>query len=775
MNRDVDPWQVRESDLGGGAAAAASALTVANGHLGIRGSLDEAADEECRGTFLAGVHETHPLSYPEGGFGHPETGEAMIPVADGSAIRLLVDGVPLDTVEIEPSDHERVLDLRDGVLRRTTTWRLPAATVTLHTERLVSAALPGVAAIRWRVETEAAVRVGVRSQLVANAVTSVVDNGDPRVEEALRAPFEALAHRDDPDGGAFVHRSRRRRFTVGAAVRHRSDGSDVHTETRVAPDEVVTTFTADLLDGGALEVVKVLGYAVARDGEADEILEHARAAAADAYDLGWDELVGRQRTALDDLWERAGVVIEGDDRLALGVRFSIFHLWQASVCLDDAPLGAKGLTGSGYSGHTFWDIEGFALPALSYLDPSAAARLLSWRSGTLPQARERAKTLQVEGAVFAWRTISGTEVSAYWPASTAAMHLNADISRAYDLYAAITGHDSAEVGGFDVLVETARLWASLGRFDVADRWHLFGMTGPDEYTGAVDDNVFTNLMAARNLRAAADAVTASPADAQRLGVTDDEVELWQRAAAHVHVPFDDHLGVHPACTGFTAFAEWDFDELNQKIQENAHYFTIYRHQVVKQADLVQALWWCEDAFTAEQIARDLDYYEARTVRDSSLSSGVQAVVCARAGHLDLATAYWREAALVDLQDLQGNTDQGLHIASLAGAWLAMVNGFGGVRERGGAEGRLQLAPRLPSGLTRLEFRLAWRDHLVVVAITPDGATLSLPHEAGSALDVLVDGEPVTLEPGRRTQVPLQRPEPLLPTPRQPAGRAPEGR
>ncbi|GAB3706722.1 glycoside hydrolase family 65 protein [Mariniluteicoccus flavus] len=793
----LDPWVIRESALPGAGPVAASVLTVANGRLGVRGSLDEAEHDPCRGTFLAGVHETHPLSYPEDGFGQPQEGEAMVPVADGTPIRLVVDGVPVDVRAITPTHHERRLDLRAGVLARETTWDVGGRRVTLRTDRLVSAAFPGVLAIRWRLsaDADAGVRVTVRSQLVANATPPIVDNDDPRVGDVLASPFEAECLRRDDHGGAFVHRTRRSGIRVGAAVRHviagasGGGGTDLggggpRVTTEATDDEVVTTVTADLATGEELGLVKFAAYATTADGEADEVLEHARAAVADAADLGWDALAERQRDDLDTLWDRAGVVIEGDDELEQAVRFSIFQVWQASARIEDAPIGAKGLTGGGYSGHTFWDIEGFVLPVLSYLDPDAARRLLCWRSSTLPAAKRRAEQLQVDGAVFAWRTISGREVSGYWPASTAAMHNAADIARAYELYGAVTGHDPREVGSLDVLVETARLWASLGRSDADGRWHLFGMTGPDEYTGVVDDNVFTNLMAARNLRAAADAVDADPDGARRHHVGGEETEAWRAAAAAAYVPVDDDRGVHPACAGFTDFAEWDFEGRRDDypVQEHAHYFTIYRHQVVKQADLVQALWWCEDSFSPDEIARDFAYYEARTVRDSSLSAAVQAVVAARIGHLDLAYAYWREAALVDLRDLQGNTDEGLHVASLGGTWLAMVNGFGGVRERGGAEGRLRLEPRLPPKLTRLGFRLAWRDHLLDVSMdraagpAGDGeagvVTLRLPHEADGTLEVEVDGAVVTLVPGEPTVVPLRAPEPLLPTPTQPAGREP---
>jgi alpha,alpha-trehalose phosphorylase len=294
----------------------------------------------------------------------------------------------------------------------------------------------------------------------------------------------------------------------------------------------------------------------------------------------------------------------------------------------------------------------------------------------------------------------------------------------------------------------------------------------------VDDNVFTVLMARWNLRAAAGACAAYAQDARRLGVSEDELERWLAVAAALHVPYDESLGVHPANEGFTTYREWDFEEDPgpETLQEHTHYLTLYRHQVVKQADLVQALWWCPEEFSAGQAARDVDYYERRTVRDSSLSAAVQSVACARVGHLDLAVDYLREAAFVDLRDLQDDTHQGLHLASLAGAWLALVSGFGGLHVDGED---LRLTPRLPARLGRLCFRFRWRGRRLQVEITPQGTTLTLqdPGDAAAAdagpLPVIVDGATVALEPDRPVTVPLTVDDPLLPAPVQPPGRAPK--
>ncbi|SNS06270.1 maltose phosphorylase [Geodermatophilus pulveris] len=769
---DTDPWTVREPHVDPGTLAVAESLfSLSNGYLGMRGTLDEVEPCATRGTYLSGVYETHPLSYPEGGYGDPGEGQAMLTVADGTPLRLLVDGVPLDVREVRPELHERTLDLRAGTLDRRVRWTaLSGTTVEVSSRRLVSLAERSVCAVRYEVRAlDGPAHVVLRSELVSGAVTPTgVRNDDPRVAEVLDSAFEPLVHVRADHGGALASRTRRSGITVSAAVGHEVDGGQVHTH--VDPHHVVTTVTADLGPGEGLAVVKTVGYSWSYDAGAGSVVGEASAALSSGVDRGWDGLLAGQRAVLDELWATADVEVDGDTELQQALRYAVFQLFCSAACISDAPVGAKGLTGVGYSGHTFWDVEGFVLPALTLLRPDAAARLLRWRSGTLDLARERAGTLGLDGAAFAWRTIGGRETSAYWPASTAAMHVNADIARAFWLHQNATGTDLVALGGVGVLVETARLWTSLGHEDAAGRWHLFGMTGPDEYTGVVDDNVFTNLMARRNLRWAADACRRWPERAAELGVEDAETSAWRAAADAVHVPWDGDLRVHPMNANFTAYREWRFEEERDRypVQEHQHYATFYRRQVLKQADLVQALWWCRDDFTAEEVARDLDYYEARTVRDSSLSAAIQAVVCAQAQHPDLALRYLREAALVDLRDVTEGTAEGLHMASVAGAWLALVAGLGGLRED---HEDLEIAPLLPAALTRTAWSVTWRGRLLRVETTRAGTSVTLVRGDGP-VTVVADGARLSVTADAPAHVPLRAPDPLLGEPRQPAGREP---
>ncbi len=407
---------------------------------------------------------------------------------------------------------------------------------------------------------------------------------------------------------------------------------------------------------------------------------------------------------------------------------------------------------------------------LTYTVPRAVADALAWRRDTLPLARERAAQLGLEGAAFPWRTIAGQECSAYWPAGTAAFHVNADVAAAAIRYVDATGDWEFErTIGLELLVGTARLWRSLGHHDHGGRFRIDGVTGPDEYSAAADNNVYTNLMAQQNLQAAAAAATRHPDDARRLGVDDEETASWRAAASAMVIPYDPVLGVHPQAEGFTDHQVWDFEATpSDRYPLFLHYpyFDLYRKQVVKQADLVLALHLRGDAFTPDQKARDFEYYERLTVRDSSLSACTQAVMAAEVGHLGLAFDYLRETALIDLRDLGNNTRDGLHLAALAGTWSAVVCGFGGLRDHGG---RLCFSPRLPEQLSRLAFGLAVRGRRLRVEITPTVATYLLVE--GDPLEVAHHGEELLVATGE----PVERKVPAVaprPRPTQPPGREP---
>jgi alpha,alpha-trehalose phosphorylase len=770
----VEPWQVRETRLDLNLLAQSESLfALSNGHIGLRGNLDEGEPFGLPGTYLAGFFEVRPLPYAEAGFGYPEAGQTVVDVTNGKVMRLLVDDEPFDVRYGDLLDHERTLDLRAGTLKRHAHWRSPAGKqVKVDSTRLVSFAHRGVAAIEYVVEAiDEFVRVTVQSELVTNEDQPETSD-DPRVSAVLKHPLHAVHHENTDHGALLVHRTIGSGLMMAAAMDHDVDvPGRVEVSTESWEDLARTTVICGLRPGQKLRIVKYLGYGWSSLRSRPALRDQAAAAITGARYSGWQGLLDSQRAYLDEFWDCADVEVEGDPDSQQAVRFGLFHVLQASARAERRAIAGKGLTGTGYDGHSFWDTEGFVLPVLTYTKPQAAADALRWRASTLELARERATLLDLKGASFPWRTIHGEECSAYWPAGTAAWHINADIAAAFERYRIVTGDDSLEQEcGLEVLVDTARLWMSLGHHDRHGIWHLDGVTGPDEYTAVVRDNVFTNLMAAHNLRVAADACTRHPDASYALGVTTEETAAWRDAAAAAHIPYDEELGVHPQCAGFTTLAEWNFTaNTSYPLLLHEPYVRLYPSQVIKQADLVLAMQWQSHAFTPEEKARNVDYYERRTTRDSSLSACTQAVMCAEVGHLELAHDYAYEAALIDLRDLHRNTRDGLHMASLAGAWTALVGGFGGPRDD---EGMLYLDPHLPDGISCLRFRLRWKDFRVTVEANHHDVTYILRDGPDGTLAIRHAGEEIVLTTQEPTTVAVVPRQPLLPPPPQPPGREP---
>lgn len=773
----IEEWSIRERGFHlDTLAQTESIFALSNGHIGLRGNLDEGEPHGLPGTYLNSFYELRPLIYPEGGYAYPDSGQTIINVTNGKLIRLLVDDEPFDLRYGEIGSHERELNLRDGVLRRTVDWTSPSGrAIRVSSVRMVSFTQRSIAAISYEVEAfDTPIRIVLQSELVANEALPG-QGKDPRMGAALSSALESEDHQAQNASGSLIHQTRISGLRIGAAMDHHIEGpAEMTVESESQPDVVRITIATRLEPGQKLRLIKFVSYGWSSLRSQPAILDQVMAALSAARLTGWDALIAEQRAYLDNFWANANIELDGDPEIQQATRFALFHVLQAGARAESRPIPAKGLTGPGYDGHAFWDEETFVLPVLALTMPSASAGVLRWRHMILDKAREHAHQFGLRGAAFPWRTIRGTEGSGYWPAGTAAFHINADIAYAVSYYIQATGdNDFEEKVGLELLVETARLWRSLGYYNTAtNQFRIDGVTGPDEYSALADNNVYTNLMARHNLRWAAEAVERHPQKALALGVDASEVASWREAADKMRIPYDERLGITPQDDTFTAHEVWNFAETRPEqypLFLHFSYFDLYRSQVVKQADLVLAMLLCGDAFTDEQKARDFAYYDPLTVRDSSLSAAVQAVLAAEVGHLQLAYDYLGEAALIDLHDLHHNVQDGVHIASLAGTWTALVGGFGGMRL---CNGMLTFAPRLPSNIDRLAFHLLFRGSRLRVEVRAteatyrllDGAPLSLYHH-GEEFLLLID-EVIT------------RPIPAIqagPPPTQPQGRAPIAR
>jgi alpha,alpha-trehalose phosphorylase len=764
-----DPWRLvevvfDERRVGWGE----SVFAVSNGFIGIRGMHDEGRPVHEAATLLNGFHETWSIVHAEQAYGFARTGQTIVNVPDATLMKLYVDDEPLHLPSARLLQYERSLDLRAGVLRRELVWSTPGGKhVTVRSSRLVSFEHRHLALVVHEVEVDAPAAVVVSSQVLNRQDARAVDEpraGDRDPRRARPFPGRVLSARGHVASGGRVitgYRTTASGMSMSVGVDHVISSPDEH--------EVVTSWTEDLAKvvvtatatpGARLRIEKHLTYHTSRVVPAEELVDRGLRSLDRAVALGVGGLESSQRAWMDRFWARADVEVDAGPRVQQAVRWNLFQLHQASARAETAGIPAKGLTGTGYEGHYFWDADVYMTPFLTYTEPRLTRNLLRFRHAMLPKARERAAEMSEAGALFPWRTINGEEASSYYAAGTAQYHINADVAHALRRYVDVRGDRELLVEiGAEILVETARMWSGLGFLSPEDdRFHIHGVTGPDEYTTVVNDNAYTNLMARANLRAACDAVewlaVERPAAYRRLvrdlAIRPEEPATWRRTAEAMYVPFDADRGIHPQDDSFLEREVWDFAGTpadRYPLLLHYHPLVIYRHQVIKQADVVLAMVLLADEFSLEQRSRNFAYYDPITTGDSSLSPGVQAVIAASIGDEARAVGHFERALLVDLCDAASNTADGVHVAAAGSVWMALTYGFAGLSDHGG---RLRLDPALPAAWRRLAFRLRFHERVVAVEIVRDSVRLTL--EEGERLVVEVRGADVPLETGRTVDV-----------------------
>ena len=760
----ADEWRVVESRWTEAfSARTETAFALSNGYLGMRGSLEEGRPAYMPGTFVNGFHETWPIAHPEQAYGLARVGQTMVAVPDATVFQLLVDDEPLYLPTARLREYARVLDMRNGTLSRDLLWTTPAGKhVRVRSTRLVSLEHRHVAAMSYEVTIDRRSPVVVVSRILGHGAGGpAAGDEDPRLGRRLDHHVLQEQFAEGGDGRVVLgYRTANSGMTLAVGVDHHVDVPCRHdVATSVRPGAAELVLTADAEPDVPLRIVKYATYQTSRAVPAEELGDRCRRTLARIGGDGFDALRTAQRENLDRFWDRADVVVEDGRpgtvpvRVQQAVRWNLFELGQASWRAEGSGIPAKGLTGGAYDGHYFWDTEAYVLPFLAYTQPRTARNLLRFRHSMLPKARQRAADLGQRGATFPWRTINGEEASAYYQAGTAQYHLNADIAYAIKRYVDVRGDDGFLLeAGAEVLIETARMWEDLGFYGEDGRFHIHGVTGPDEYTTVVNDNAFTNLMARLNLRYAASvarrlAATEPAAWAalrEQLALDPIEVDAWDLAADLMHVPYDPVRKVTPQDDTFLEREVWDLEATPPDkfpLLLHFHPLSIYRHQVLKQADVVMAMFMLGNEFDHEQKRRNFEYYDNLTTGDSSLSASVQSVVAAEIGEEEAACRYFDFALLMDLADVAGNVSNGVHIASAAGAWMAMVFGFGGVRDY---DGQLTFDPHLPARWNALAFSLRFRGRQVRVRLTHEGERYLL--EEGEPLTVVIRGAKYTLLP-----------------------------
>jgi alpha,alpha-trehalose phosphorylase len=779
----TDPWRLVESEYEPGDLGTTESLfALGNGYIGMRANPTEGREAHTHGTYLNGFHETWTIKHAEEAFAFAKTGQTIVNVPDAKVMKLYVDDEPLIIATADLDEYERGLDFRAGISYRDVVWRTPAGKrVRVRSERMVSFEHRHVATMLLEVTLlDDSAPVVVSSQLLNRQdgedeyhvrSAALGEGRDPRRARAFdhRVLVPRLQRHDRDDetrGGGEVtlgYQCANSGMTLACSYVHQIQTSCPHTvETSVSADLAKTVFTIDCAPGDTVRIVKYVAYHSSTGVPTEELADRCHRTLRRARSEGYEQLLASQRSWLDGYWQRSDVEVRGDDRVQQAVHFNLYQLAQASARTQEQGIAAKGVTAGGYDGHYFWDTEVYVVPFLAYTSPDVARKLLRFRWRMLPAARQRATELSQRGALYPWRTINGEEASAYYAAGTAQYHINAAVVYALERYLFATGDvDFLAQEGAEMLVETARLWADLGFYGSNGEraFHIHGVTGPDEYTTVVNDNLYTNAMARFNLRYAASTVRflgewnppAYASVARRTGLTDTEIDEWHHAADAMYLPYDDELGIHPQDAEFLKLEPWDFAGTPPEkypLLLHFHPLVIYRHQVLKQADVVLAMFLRGDNFDDEQKRRNFDYYDPITTGDSSLSACVQSIVASEVGHQDLAYDYFREALFLDLCDTHGNTADGLHVANSGGVWACLVHGFAGLHDDGVS---LRFEPRLPKQWEGITFRILRHGAQIQVDVDSEGCTVTVL--SGPGVPLRVDGAIVYLGPDAEHRIP----------------------
>jgi trehalose/maltose hydrolase-like predicted phosphorylase len=733
--KGFDPFREREVETW---------LTVANGESGTRGALEEGSAVSTPATFVAGVFGD--------GTGQPAFRQP-VPAPDWTGLRLKVDGTAVTLSNGEIVEHDRVLDMKHGVVYRTWRQQLGSGqTVRIRTARFASLADRQLLAVRAEATPE-----NFAGRLVWEGAVGVTYAGGPTKE----TEFEPL---DEP---GFIARTRGRN----------GGGHVLAVTTRPAPGSPVVRHVEQARDviGGRLEpgdpatVDRLAAIVSARTRVPST--ETARRALTRAEQLGFDELLRRHRAAWDERWHDADLVVDGDAADQTALRFSIYHMMStAHPTKDTVSVGARGLGGMSYFLHVFWDTEIFVLPFFIYTHPQTARTLLAYRYRNLAGAREKARHMGHRGALYPWESADkGVETTPPYgigpagemvPILSGLMehHISADVAWGVWEYWKATADDVFMASmGVEMLLETARFWASRSSLDGDGRYHIRLVVGPDEYHEGVDDNAYTNVLARWNIQRGMEAlawlerVDSGYAEElqHRLSLAAPELFEWRKISDGLVDGFDPETLLYEQFAGFYGMEDIPLEKLRPRPMAADLMLgreVTLQAKVVKQADVVMLTHILSDEIDDAVTTANYDYYEPITVHGSSLSPGIHAAVAARLGRVDDAVEDFKMAAAIDLADNMGNAAAGLHLATMGGLWQAAVMGFAGIQRRDEA---LLLDPHLPPSWkrvrvplrfrgARLEFDLRRRKAGVEVGISIERA----------AVRFVLDGVERELDPGR---------------------------
>lgn len=732
-----------------------SLFTLGNGYLGVRGNFEEGYNvgmTSIRGTYQNAFHDIVEIPYGEKLYGFPDTEQKLLNSIDAQTVRIFLgeEEEPFSLFAGDILSYERLLHLDQGFSERIIHWRSPAGKeVRLHFRRCISFTTRELFAIDIKIEPIdffGAVKI---VSTVNGDVSNYVGLNDPRVssDHGKRLRVSQTGMKDEM---IFVlAETVASKLKTVCVSQHCIKNIDYNCDLTHVGSHSECTMTFQLTKSVQFTKWNIYVDTLRHEGN---LIEKGIELQRTFETKTFDDLLAIQKQYVTNFWEMANITIDGDDALQDGIRFNLYQLLQSVGRDEYSNIAAKGLTGEGYGGHYFWDTEIYMIPVFLLTEPEMAKRLLIYRYKKLEAARSRAKEMgHKQGALFPWRTISGAECSSYFPSGSAQYHISGDIAYSYIQYFLATGDWSfLKQYGAEVLVETARLWIDIGHYH-DEKFKIDAVTGPDEYTCVINNNYYTNAIAKYNLLwayKACNLIKDKDSEAflkifSHLALSDDEIIDWKKAGEAMYLPYDEKLKINPQDDTFLQKAVWDFENTpteNYPLLLHYHPLTLYRYQVCKQADTVLAHFLLEDEQDFDTIKNSYDYYEKITTHDSSLSSCIFSIMASKIGYHEKAYDYFIETARLDLDNTHGNTKDGLHMANMGGAWMAIVFGFAGLRIK---ETGLSLEPIIPKQWQRLTFRLQYQNRKLEVVMEQHQVQLTLLD--GEALSLKLYGQEVFLQ------------------------------
>jgi kojibiose phosphorylase len=779
FNGDDSRWQVVENGFAPELANTYETLfTTGNGYLGTRGSLEERHEGALPGTFLRGVFDHHDSAVID-----------LVKTPDWLAVAVVVDGTSLDVTSASVVHHRRVLDMREGTLSRDTVFEDAEGRRTrVETVRFASSADQHLCCLQVRITPENhTASISVHSGIDATGynldrrpIYTEPPPDDPQMQWhkwAKSKHLDEVARAALPDGIYLETRTIDTGITIGYAA-NTTVSAPVESEVTQRYKHIEQVSRAHVAAGETLTVEKLVTIYTSRDVPAASVREACLGELGRHAAAGFMTCRERNRTTWSATWADSDMTIDGDANANRAVRFNIYHLLIAANDSDPrVNIGANALTGERYRGHAFWDTEVFMLPFFIYTQPETARALLLYRYHTLDGARQNARETGFRGARYAWESAdTGVETTPKWTVDGAhriwmgeeEIHVTSAVAYGLIAYVAATGdHALMTDYGAEILFETSRFWADRLEAMPDGRYALSRVVGPDEFHEHVDNSAYTNYLVRWHLQQAAhvyaELAVSHPREladlSERIGLKPDEVEEWLNRAEQIRMPALSDEGVIEQFDGYFGLESLPVahdDNDMPMYPAGYHHYNLAGTKLLKQADVVMLTYVLPDEFPDGVKLANYEYYEPLTLHKSSLSPAIHSIMGIEVGDPGRAVQYFRRAAFVDLVDNQGNTQEGIHIASAGGTWHMMVNGFGGFRVR---HGRMTFKPWLPPDWNAVDFRLKWHGTSLSVSASHTSATFQLSGPEGSRQTIMVNGREVTLPANTKVVVDLPRTPP----------------